>query len=128
MEFHHAGIATRDAVGLADRYEALFGARVVHEEELRGMLVLFLELGDGYLELLEPLGDSGTVAKYLDRNGPGLHHFAVATEDIDAALETALDIGVELIDERPRPGAWGHQVAFVHPTSTGGVLFEFVEE
>ncbi|MFB6154293.1 MAG: methylmalonyl-CoA epimerase [Haloferacaceae archaeon] len=128
MEFHHAGIATRDADGLADLYGSLFGTRVAHEEEFRGMLVRFLELDGGYLELLEPRDDDGTIASYLDRNGPGLHHFAVATGDIEGALETAREAGVELIDERPRPGAWGHRVAFLHPKSTGGVLFEFVEE
>jgi methylmalonyl-CoA/ethylmalonyl-CoA epimerase len=128
MEFHHAGIATRNAGELAAQYGELFGADIVHEEEFHGMHVCFLSVGEGYLELLEPLSDEGTIAEFLDRNGPGLHHLAVATDDIGDALETARDLGVDLVDERPRPGAWGHRVAFLHPGSTGGVLFEFVEE
>lgn len=127
MEFDHAGIATTDADALADRYAALFDADVVHEEAFDGMAFVFLDFGNGYFELLEPLDDDSVVGEYLDRNGPGIHHLAVATADIEAALETARGLDVELIDEAPRPGAWGHDVAFLHPGSTGGVLLEFVE-
>jgi methylmalonyl-CoA/ethylmalonyl-CoA epimerase len=87
---------------------------------------MFMSLENGYFELLEPTAD-GTIAAYLENHGPGLHHVALETEDIDAALETAEDVGVERIDEEPRDGAWGHDVAFLHPDSTGGVLVEFVE-
>jgi len=126
MHFDHAGIATDDATGLAELYADLFDAPVAHEEAFDGLRVVFLDLGDGYFELLEPIED-GTVARYLDANGPGIHHLALATEDVAAALDTAREHGVELIDEEPRPGAWGHEVAFLHPKSTGGVLIEFVE-
>jgi len=91
------------------------------------MTVVFLELENGFFELLEPHED-GAIARYLDRRGPGIHHLAVETADIDAALRTARDAGIELIDTKPRPGAWGHEVAFLHPKSTGGVLIEFVGE
>jgi methylmalonyl-CoA/ethylmalonyl-CoA epimerase len=100
---------------------------VAHEETFDGMRVVFLDLGNGYFELLEPVGDDGAIARYLDRNGPGIHHLALATEDVEAALATARDHGVDLVDEEPRPGAWGHEVAFCHPRSTGGVLLEFVQ-
>jgi methylmalonyl-CoA/ethylmalonyl-CoA epimerase len=126
MHFDHAGIATDDADGLADKYATLFEADRVHEETFDGMAVVFLDFGNGYLELLEPL-DCGAIASYLDENGPGIHHLAVATEDIEAALHRAREAGVALVDERPREGAWGHDVAFLHPKSTGGVLLEFVE-
>jgi len=91
------------------------------------MSVVFLELDDGgYFELLEPTA-GGAIAGYLDREGPGIHHVALATDDIAAALDRARDLGIDLVDEEPRPGAWGHEVAFLHPRSTGGVLVEFVE-
>ncbi|EJN61309.1 methylmalonyl-CoA epimerase [Halogranum rubrum] len=126
MEFDHAGIATTDAAALAELFADLFDAPVAHEEEFDGMTVVFLELDDGYFELLEPHGD-GAIAKYLDKRGPGIHHVALATDDIDGALDHARELGVELIDDEPRPGAWGHEVAFLHPKSTGGVLVEFVQ-
>jgi methylmalonyl-CoA/ethylmalonyl-CoA epimerase len=133
MELDHVGIAAADATGLAALFERLFDASVAHEEEFDGMAVAFLDLGGGhegdssgsYLELLEPRED-GAIARYLDSHGPGIHHLAVRTDDIDAALDAARGAGVELVDEEPRPGAWGHDVAFLHPKSTGGVLVEFV--
>ncbi|MEM4781717.1 MAG: methylmalonyl-CoA epimerase [Halalkalicoccus sp.] len=126
MRFDHAGIATDDSEELADLFGTLLDAPLVHEEIFDGMTVRFLDLGNGYFELLEPR-EGGTIARYLDRNGPGIHHLALATDDIERALEIARDADVELIDEDPRPGAWGHEVAFLHPKSTGGVLTEFVE-
>jgi len=126
MRFDHAGVATEDAESLAFRYEDLFGSEIAHEERFGDLKVIFLALENGYFELLEPLED-GTIARYLESHGAGLHHVALATEDIGAALENAADVGVEPIDEEPRPGAWGHRVAFLHPDSTGGVLVEFVE-
>jgi methylmalonyl-CoA/ethylmalonyl-CoA epimerase len=127
MHFDHAGIATDDADRMAAQYESLLGAPVAHVEEFDGMNVVFLELGDSYFELLEPLDDEGAIASYLEKNGPGIHHLALATDDIEAALDTAREEGVELIDDEPREGAWGHEVAFLHPKSTGGVLLEYVQ-
>ena len=126
MRFDHAGVATDDAESLAFRFEDLFGCEIVHEEWFDGMKVLFLGLEDGYFELLEP-EQEGTIARYLEEHGPGLHHLALETDDIEAALERATDAGVDLVDEEPRRGAWEHRVAFLHPASTGGVLIEFVE-
>lgn len=126
MHFDHAGIATDDADALAELFESLFATPVVHEEEFDGMTVRFLDLENGYFELLESHED-GPIATYLERNGPGIHHLALATDDIERALDDAREAGVELIDETPRPGAWGHEVAFLHPGSTGGVLIEFVQ-
>jgi methylmalonyl-CoA/ethylmalonyl-CoA epimerase len=126
MRFDHAGVATENAESLAFRYEDLFGCEIAHEERFGDLQVLFLELDNGYFELLEPR-EEGTISRYLENHGAGLHHVALETDDIEAALENAESVGVELIDEEPRPGAWGHDVAFLHPESTGGVLVEFVE-
>ncbi|WP_135302343.1 methylmalonyl-CoA epimerase [Haloarcula amylovorans] len=128
MQFDHAGVATDDADALAALYETAFDAPIAHEETFDGLRVTFLDLGNGYFELLEPLPDAeGAIPRYLENEGAGLHHVALETDDIEAALAAARDAGVELIDETPRAGAWGHEVAFCHPKSTGGVLLEFVE-
>ncbi|MFC7006465.1 methylmalonyl-CoA epimerase [Halalkalicoccus salilacus] len=126
MHFDHAGIATDDADALAELFGSLFDTPVVHEEEFDGMTVRFLDLENGYFELLES-HEGGPIARYLDEHGPGIHHLALATDDIERALDDAREAGVDLIDETPRPGAWGHEVAFLHPGSTGGVLMELVQ-
>ncbi|PSQ07096.1 methylmalonyl-CoA epimerase [Halobacteriales archaeon QS_5_70_15] len=127
MQFDHAGIATRDADSVVFLFEDLLGVEVAHREWFDGMKLVFLAVGEGYLEIIEPTDEDGTVAGYLDREGPGIHHLAFATDDIEAALSRADDRGIERIDEEPRQGAWGHTVAFLHPRDTGGVLVEFVE-
>lgn len=127
MEIDHFGMATDDAQELAGLFEPLIDAPVVHEEEYNGLFIVFLDVGNGYFELLEPLTDDGPIARYLERNDPGIHHAAIETKDIEEALETARSMGLDLIDERPRAGAWGHDVAFLHPDSTGGILIEFVQ-
>lgn len=126
MRFDHVGVATEDAEGLAFLYQDLLDCPIAHEERFEELKILFLELENGYFELLEPHGE-GTIARYLDEHGGGIHHVAVETEDITRALEIAESAGVERIDSEPRAGAWGHDVAFLHPGSTGGVLLEFVE-
>lgn len=125
MHLDHAGIATSEADSLVFLFEDLLDCEVAHEELFDGMEITFLDVGNGYLELLEPR-DGGPIADYLDDHGPGIHHLAFAADDVGAALDRARDRGVELIDEEPRAGAWGHEVAFCHPESTGGVLVEFV--
>jgi methylmalonyl-CoA/ethylmalonyl-CoA epimerase len=125
MDVHHVGVATPDAESLAALYGDLFRAPVAHEERFDGMTVVFLDVGGTYLELLEP-DEGGPIARYLDEHGRGVHHVALATPDIAGALDRARDLGVDLVDETPRSGAWGHEVAFLHPSSTGGVLVEFV--
>jgi len=127
MRFDHVGVATRDADTLVDLFGTLLSAPVAHRETFDGLDVTFLDLGNGYLELLEPLDDDGAISRYLDREGPGIHHVALETPDVAAALDVAREYGVDLVDESPQPGAWGHDVAFLHPGSTGGVLVEFVE-
>ena len=127
MHVDHIGIATEDADRLADLFGDLFHAPVVHEEEFEGMWVTFLEIDGAYFELLEPLDADSPVGRYLERVGAGMHHLAFATENIEEALANATEAGADPIDAEPRPGAWGHEVAFLHPDSTGGVLVEFVQ-
>ena len=126
MRFDHAGIATDDAATLAELFVDLCGVDVAHEESFDGLQVVFLDFANGYLELLEPM-EGGTIARYLDDHGPGIHHLAFETDDASTALDRARELGITLVDEEPRPGAWGHDVAFLHPADTGGVLVEFVE-
>ena len=128
MHVDHIGVVTDDADDLAALYGTLFDAPAVHEELLDGLRVVFLELDENsYFELLEPVESDSDIGAYLDREGPGIHHVALATEDIEAALATAREAGVGLIDEEPREGAWGHEIAFLHPRDTGGALVEFVQ-
>ena len=127
MHVHHVGIATDDLDALTGLYSDLLGMSTVHEETFEGMNIAFLDAGNGYLELLEPT-EGGPIADYLDDRGPGIHHLAFETDDATAALNRARELGITLVDEEPRPGAWDHDVAFLHPRDTGGVLVEFVEE
>ncbi len=127
MHLHHVGIATREATSLIRTYEAFLDLEVVHEEQVDDLDVTFLALGGTYLEVLEPRTETGPVASYLADNGPGIHHLAIAHHDVPSALSRAREAGIELIDSEPRPGAWGHEVAFLHPRDTGGVLLEFVQ-
>jgi methylmalonyl-CoA/ethylmalonyl-CoA epimerase len=88
---------------------------------------VLLDIGDGHVELLKALGPETAVGKFVAKRGPGLHHVAYAVDDIEAALSSLADRGVELIDSEPRTGIRGSRVAFCHPRSTGGVLTEIVE-
>ncbi|UWG47387.1 Lactoylglutathione lyase or related enzyme [Halanaeroarchaeum sp. HSR-CO] len=127
MHVDHIGIAVEDVDAFTELYASLFDLQVAHEEEFDGLSVAFLDADGVYLEILEPLEDGTAIGDFLDRNGPGMHHVAFTVEDIENALENARAAGAALIDDVPRPGAWGHTVAFLHPKSMGGVLVEFVE-
>jgi methylmalonyl-CoA/ethylmalonyl-CoA epimerase len=127
VHIDHVGVATDDATDLAATYVDLLDCSIAHEETFDGMAVLFLAFDNGYLELLEPQSNGGTIARYLDREGPGLHHVGFETDDAATAIECARNLGIDPIDEEPRSGAWGHDVAFLHPRDTGGILLEFVE-
>ena len=125
----HVAIATRDADAMAKTLVDGLGARRGDEELLDGgaLRVLFVHLGPVTLELLEPRSPEHTVAKFLDARGPGLHHVSLEVSDLSAHLERAKASGAKLIDETPRAGAHGTQVAFLHPKSFGGVLVELCE-
>ena len=125
----HVGVATEDLDGAIALYEGTLGMPVAHREtvESQGVEAVLLDVGEGHVELLRPLGPDTPVGKYLEKKGPGLHHVAYAVSDIDAALAKLKDSGVQLIDEEARVGIRESRVAFLHPKATGGVLTELVE-
>jgi methylmalonyl-CoA epimerase len=125
----HVGVAVEDLDAALALYGETFEMELAHREtvEAFGVEAVLLDVGDGHVELLSPLGPDTAVGKYLAQNGPGLHHVAYAVADIDSALERIAATGIRLIDERPRTGIRASRVAFLHPRSTGGVLTEIVE-
>jgi methylmalonyl-CoA/ethylmalonyl-CoA epimerase len=125
----HIGVAVSDLDRAIALYEGTFGMPLVHREtvEEQGVEAVLLDVGDGHVELLSPLGPETVVGKFVERRGEGLHHVAYRVEDIDATLAALDDAGVELIDAQARIGIRGSRVAFLHPKSTGGVLTELVE-
>jgi methylmalonyl-CoA epimerase len=125
----HIGVAVEDLDEAVALYSERFGMPVQHREtvEEQGVEAVLLGVGESHVELLRPLGADTAVGRFLARNGPGLHHVAYSTEDIDSALDDVRAAGLALIDERPRTGIRSTRVAFLHPRSTGGVLTELVE-
>ena len=125
----HIGVAVEDLDAAVELYGGRFDMREQHREtvEEQGVEAVLLEVGDGHVELLRPLSDETAVGKFIAKRGPGLHHVAYQTDDIDRTLGEVRDAGIELIDQSPRIGIRGSRVAFLHPRSTGGVLTEIVE-
>src|SRR5215213_7362334 len=122
----HIGVATDDLEGSLALYEKTLGMPLAHRErvESQGVEAALLDVGDGHVELLQPLGPDTVVGKFIESRGEGLHHVAYAVADIDATLEQLKDGGVELIDAEARTGIRGSRVAFLHPKATGRVLTE----
>jgi methylmalonyl-CoA epimerase len=125
---HHLGVAVTDLDEALDTYKRLFGAELEHRDTVadQGVEAVSLRVGDGRVELLSALGPETPVGKFLAKRGPGMHHVAFEVDDVGAELDRLAAGGAQLIDERPRPGLFGLEVAFVHPESTGGVLAELV--
>lgn len=123
-------IAVEDLDATLELYERAFGLTPESREvvESDGVEEAMIDVGGVYLQLLQATRDDSPVAKYLERNGPGLHHLGFGVTSVSDALDHLRDEGVRLIDEEPRPGGGGHTVAFVHPKGTGGVLVELVED
>lgn len=109
----------RDVLGLT-----LAGTEVVEQQKVK---VAFLPVGDTEVELLESTDPEGPIAKFIEKRGEGIQHIALRVDDIDAALDEMRAKGIRLIDEKPRYGAGGAKIAFLHPKSTGGVLIELCE-
>lgn len=125
----HIGVAVEDIDAALALYQDSFEMELAHREtvESQGVEAVLLDVGEGHVELLAPLGPETPVGKYMAKNGAGLHHVAYAVDDIDATLERLAAAGLQLIDSEPRVGIRDSRVAFLHPRSTGGVLTEIVE-
>jgi methylmalonyl-CoA/ethylmalonyl-CoA epimerase len=125
---HHLGVAVDDLDGAVATYERLFGAELEHRERVddQGVEAASLRIGADRVELLAALDEDTPVGKFLAKRGPGMHHVAYEVDDVGAALVELTAEGAELIDERPRRGLFGLEVAFVHPDSVHGVLAEIV--
>jgi methylmalonyl-CoA epimerase len=125
----HIGVAVEDLEEALALYERDFAITLVHRETVteQGVEAVLLDVGENHVELLAPLGPDTPVGKFLAKKGPGLHHVAYQTADIDAELERLKAAGLRLIDEQPRTGIRNSRVAFLHPAATGGVLTEIVE-
>lgn len=124
----HVGIAVKSLDDAVETYSALgFEIKEFEEVEEQKVRVAMLPIGESRIELLEATSDDSAIAKFISSRGEGIHHIAINVENIDEALQKVKNAGLRLIDERPRIGAGGKKVAFVHPKSTHGVLLEFVE-
>ena len=125
----HIGVAVEDLDASLELYEQTYGMTLVHRETVteQGVEAVLLDVGENHVELLAPLGPETPVGKYLAKRGPGIHHVAYQVTDIEAALAQLKGDGARLIDETPRVGIRSSRVAFVHPSSSGGVLTEIVQ-
>jgi methylmalonyl-CoA/ethylmalonyl-CoA epimerase len=130
VKIDHIGIATRGIDETARFWREALALDITETEEVaeQKVRVAMLALGESRIELLEATSDDSPISKFLERRGPGIHHLAVRVDDIRETLAELKQKGTRLIDEEPRVGARGCLVAFVHPSSTGGVLLELVQQ
>ena len=126
----HVGIAVADLEEAVEHYRRAFGIEPAHREtvEDQGVEEVLFRAGTSYIQLVRPLGPETPVGRFLDRRGEGVHHVGYRVRDVAATLERLRDLGVPLVDERPRRGSRGTTVAFVHPKGFMGVLVELVQE
>ena len=129
LPLDHVAIAVPSIAAALPMFEAIAGAVATQTEAVPGQQVNVAFIGGTgtRIELVEPSSGESTVQRFLDRRGAGLHHIAYRVSDLSGALDRLSKAGFRLIDQKPRPGAGGHHVAFLHPQSTGGVLIELVE-
>jgi methylmalonyl-CoA/ethylmalonyl-CoA epimerase len=128
-KIYHLGYAVEDIEAASRFYEEHFGARVGEPEEVeeQGIVATMFDVGESKIELVQPTRSDSPVGKFLQKKGEGFHHVAFQVEDLEAALAELKENGVELIDEKPRVGAGGTRMAFLHPKDAHGVLTELVE-
>jgi len=129
MKVHHIAIAVNSIADALPAFDAL-GLTVTHTEEVaaQGVRAAILPVGETWVELVEPTNPASTVARFLQRQGEGIHHICLEVDDLDAALARLKERGLRLVDEKPRQGVGGARVAFVHPSSTHGALIELHEK
>lgn len=125
----HIGVAVEDLEAAVALYSETLGMPLQHREVVseQGVEAVLMGVGDSHVELLSPLGDETPVGRFLAKRGPGIHHTAYRCADVAATIEECRARGLRLIDERPRRGIRDSLVAFLHPSSTGGVLTELVQ-
>jgi methylmalonyl-CoA/ethylmalonyl-CoA epimerase len=128
-KINHIGIAVKSLDDAIHFYRDQLGMAFLGTEEVaeQRVKVAMLQVGESKIELLEPTSDDSPVAKFLEKNGPGIHHLAYEVENIEAAIAKLLGDGARMIDEKPRNGAHGTLIAFVHPKNSGGVLTELCQ-
>ncbi|MBI2169613.1 MAG: methylmalonyl-CoA epimerase [Actinobacteria bacterium] len=129
-ELDHVGIAVADLHAAVEWYEEMFGATVLHWERIEsdGVDEALIKVADSYIQLLTPFRDDSPLAKYMDRNGEGIHHVGYRVDDCDQVLEHVKAQGARVVDEHPRTGSRGTTVAFLHPKTAFGTLVELVQE
>ncbi len=124
----HIGIAVRALDESLPFYRDVLGLPEVPLDDSDGATIVGLATGDSLVELLEATSPDSPVGRFVDRRGPGIHHICFVVDDLDATLERCRSAGIRLIDDVPRPGAEGKRIAFLHPSSTSGVLVELTED
>jgi methylmalonyl-CoA/ethylmalonyl-CoA epimerase len=125
---HHVGVAVRDLDEAIETYGRLFGAELEYRDTVseQGVEAAAVRVGESRIELLAATDDDGPVGRFLAKRGPGMHHVAYEVDDVRGALDELHGQGVELVDEEPRQGLFGLEVAFLHPDALDGVLAELV--
>jgi methylmalonyl-CoA/ethylmalonyl-CoA epimerase len=128
LGIHHLGVAVDDLDEAVATYKRLYGAEVEHRDTVpeQGVEAASLRVGQSRVELLRALGEDTPVGRFVAKRGPGMHHVAYEVEDVAASLGELASEGAQLIDEEPKPGLFGLQVAFLHPDAAHGVLSELV--
>ena len=124
----HVGIAVSALAQIVPFYRDVLGMPEVALDDADGARIAGFQAGESLVELLESDAPDSPIGKFVAKRGPGIHHICFAVDDLDAALDRCRAAGVRLIDERPRIGAEGKRIAFLHPSATGGVLVELSEE
>jgi methylmalonyl-CoA/ethylmalonyl-CoA epimerase len=129
-ELDHVGIAVRDLDAVVDWYQRMFGATVAHRERIEsdGVDEALIKVADSYIQLLTPFRDDSPLAKFMEKNGEGIHHVGYRVDDCAKVLEQVKERGARVVDEHPRTGSRGTTVAFLHPKTAFGTLIELVEE
>ena len=129
-EIDHVGIAVSDLEAAVKWYEQMFGAEVAHRERIEsdGVEEALIKVADSYIQLLQPYTDESPLAKYMAKNGEGIHHVGYRVADCAGVLEDVKAQGARVVDEHPRTGSRGTTVAFLHPKTSFGTLIELVEE
>jgi len=126
-KLEHIGIAVSDLEAALKLYRDTLGLKVDHIEDFEGMKIAFIPIGDTEFELLQPTDPNSALAKFLEKRGEGVQHIALCVDDVEKSLEELKAKGLQVIDQKPRPGAGGARIAFFHPKSTMGVLLEICQ-